>query len=321
MDALSKSRGNSKELPTAYDVAQKTVLPNRRSMRDVAAMAALMKSDGHYYSFGVERDAKRYQSAGMEMEVSGTRVTDMRTLETWAGSSVVITTGGLDDVCRLTEKSLPDPADVWKNFYVGDILSISKFVEEKFELGPWRLADLTEDDRYLAARERTRSAEREHTEYAHAMIEENQRLLVQLHMMRAESTSFLVSAGKLVYDRLIEHLAKSGEPILDLLEPCSPLEDILEEAYNIGISPRTSVLAPGMEKAFYDNLIKAGLESDISAFSKLSNLWRRAAELGIGIDKWRLQNAVWGMLEDCASEPPDALLEFAGELGFALPGR
>jgi hypothetical protein len=321
LNDLKLSRGNTQDLPTAYDVVAEKVAPNVRSALNVAAMAALMRSDGRYYSFGIERETKRYQSAGMDMEISGMSVTDTRTSENWTGSSMVITTGGLDDVCRLTEHPLPDPEDVWKNFYAGDILSISRFIEEKFELGPWHLTDLTTDDRYLIARERTRNAEHDHTEYAHAMIEENQRLLVQLHMMHVESTSFLASAGKLVYTRLIEHLCKDAESILGLLEPDSPLEDILNEAYNIGVSPKTSVLAPGMEKAFYDNLVEADLKNDINAFSKLSKLWRRAVKLEIKIDKWRLQNAVWGMLEETTSEPAGALLEFAGELGFALPGR
>jgi hypothetical protein len=50
-------------------------------------------------------------------------------------------------------------------------------------------------------------------------------------------------------------------------------------------------------------------------------LLKRARALGMTIDKWKLQNMVWGMLEERASAPSKALLEFAGELGFALPGN
>lgn len=321
LDDLKKSRGNTAELPTAYNVVTETVLPNRRSVRSVAAMAALMRTESSYYSFAIDRETKRYQSAGMDMYVSGMSVTDKRTLEDWSGHSMVITSGGLDDVCRLTEKTPPDPAEVWKHYYIGDILSISKFVEDKFELGPWRLTDLTKDDRYGISRERTANAEKMHAQYAQQMLEENQRLLVQLHMMNVETTPFLASAGRLVFAKLIERLLEDTESILDLLAHGSPLEDILNEAYNIGITPTTSVLAPGMENAFYDNLVEADAKNDTKAFSKLSGLWRRAAELEIGIDKWRLQNAVWGMLEEKTSAPPDELLEFAGELGFAIPGR
>jgi hypothetical protein len=318
---LKRVKGNTPEMPTAYAVAASAVFPNRRSIRSIAAMASLMKADRDYYAFGIDRKVRRYQSANMDMEVSGMVVTDKRTLESWTGSSMVMTTGGLDDVCRLTEKTPPAPEDVWKNFYVGDIFSITKFIEEKFEFGPWHFTDITTDDRYLIARERTKNAEKEHTEYAHVLIEENQRLLVQLHLMNVASTSFLASAGKLVYSRLVEQLCDGTDSILDLLERGSRLEEILSEAYNMGIVPSTSVLAPGMEKAFYDNLVEADIKNDEAAFLKLSNCWRRAVELEIGIDKWRLQNVVWGMLEEKTSEPPDTLLEFAGELGFALPGR
>jgi hypothetical protein len=89
----------------------------------------------------------------------------------------------------------------------------------------------------------------------------------------------------------------------------------------MGIDPSVSELAPGREAAFYDNLVRAGERDDEDAFAELLELWNRAAALGIAIDKWRLQNAVWEMLEERASAPSKALLGFAGKLGFALPGR
>ena len=320
LNDLLNSHGNTSEFPTAYDVVDKCVKPNIRRISDVAAMAALKKYPKRYYSYGIDRDSKRYQSAGLDMDISSISVTDLCTSENWIGSAVVITTGGLDDVCRLTQKPVPDPKSVWKNFYVGNILTISKFVEEHFELGPWQLTDLTEDDRYSVARNRIIDVEKENLEYTYVKIRENQRLLVQLHMMSVESASFLAPAGRLVYGRMLEHLAKGTESILDLLEPGSELENILNEAQNMGINPKTSVLAAGMEEAFYDNLINTDLKNDTKVLLKLSRLWRRAIELDIEIDKWRLQNAIWDMLESHTLIPQPALLELAGELGFALPG-
>jgi hypothetical protein len=138
--------------------------------------------------------------------------------------------------------------------------------------------------------------------------------------MKVESTPFLASAGKLVYSREMENLRDGAESILDLLTPGSKFESLISEAAGMGIDPFVSELAPGMELAFYDNLIRADGRNDEKAFAGLLELWKRAGILGIVIDKWRLQNAVWGMLEERASAPSDALLEFAGELGFALPG-
>jgi hypothetical protein len=321
MRDLKNARGNSSELPTGFDVVEKTVTPNKRTIRDIAAAASLLKAEKNYYSYVVKRNIQSYPSANMDMDVSALRVTDARTLEEWKGNSMVITSGGLDDVCRLSEGALPNPADVWKNFYVGDIFSISRFIEREFEFGPWHFADLTTDDKYAVAKERTRNAEKEHMEYAHQLMGENQRLLVQLNLMKVESTSFLASVGEFVYTRLIEELDEKSEHILDLLDHSSQLEKILTEAHNIGISPKVSVLAPRMEKAFYDNLVKADKKNDETAFSKLLTQWRRAVELGVEIDKWELQNVVWSMLEERTSAPPDVLLELAGELHFALPGR
>jgi hypothetical protein len=317
---LKGVRGNTAEMPTAYDVLSRTVIPNRRSIRDIAAAASLLKAGKKYHSFTIDRDVRSYPSASMNLEVSCVNVTDARTLADWTGNSMVITSGGLDDVCRLSEKALPDHDEVWRQFYVGDIFSISKFIESEFEYGPWHFADLTPDDRDLIARERTRNAEKEHMEYAHTLLEDNQRLLVQLNLMNAGATSFLVTAGEFVYTRLIDDLCLGAESVLDLLERGSRLELLLMEAHNVGIAPKVSVLAPRMEQAFYDNLVEADRENDENAFLKLLTQWRRAVELEIDIDKWRLQNVVWGMLEEKTEAPSGTLLELAGDLGFAIPG-
>jgi hypothetical protein len=321
MKDLKMVRGNTAGLPTAHDVMVKTVFPNRRTLRDIAAMASLMKADKRYYAYGIERDVHTYSSAGISMEVAEMTVTDTRTFETWRGGSMVFVTGGLDDVCRLMEGELPDKAEMWKYFYMGDIFSVSRFIEDKFELGPWRLSDLTADDGRVIARERTRNAEEEYMEYARALLDENQRLLAQLHLMRVESAPFLTSVGEFVYTRLIERLCEKTESILDLLESGSKLEDLITRASDIGITPRLSTLAPNMEDAFCAEVLNAYKKNDENAFVKLLRRWRMAAEFGIDIDKWRFQNIVLEMLEKSATELPGVLLKLAGELGFALPGR
>jgi hypothetical protein len=321
MKDLKTVRGNTAELPTAYDVMVKSVFPRRRTLRDIAAMASLTRADKRYYAYGIERGVHTYSSAGMSVEVAELTVTDTRTFETWRGGSIVAATGGLDDVCRLTEGELPDKAGMWKNFHMGDIFSISKFIEDKFELGPWHFSNLTIDDSFVIARERTRNAEEGYIEYARGLIEENQRLLAQLHLMRVESAPFLMSAGEFVYTGLIERLRGKTETALDLLESGSELEEIIGRARDIGITPRLSALAPDMESAFCGGILSACEKNDESAFVRLLSQWRMAAGLGINIDKWRLQNIVWEMLERSTAEPAGVLLKFAGELGFALPGR
>ncbi|MDR1137303.1 MAG: DUF3536 domain-containing protein [Synergistaceae bacterium] len=321
MRDLKTVRGNTAELPTAYDVMVKMVLPNRRTIRDIAAMASLMKIDKKYYAYGIERNVRHRSSVNINMEMAEMTVTDTRTLETWHGGSMVISTGGLDDVCRLTETEVADMAKLWKSFYMGDIFSISKFIEDKFEFGPWHLSNLTVDDGRLVAAERTRSAEKEYMEYARALIDENQRLLAHLHLMHVETAPFLTSVGEFVYTMLIEELCEKAESTLSLLESGSRLEEIMRKARDIGITPHLNSLAPDMENAFYNFLTEAYKKNDENKLMKLLRQWRIAAGLGIGVDKWRLQNVVWEMLEKHTTELPNILLELAGEMGFALPGR
>ncbi|MDR0654369.1 MAG: DUF3536 domain-containing protein, partial [Synergistaceae bacterium] len=320
LDDLKRARGNTDELKTGLDVVRHTVFPNRRSIRDVAAMASLMKTGRDFCTFKISRDVKVYQTANVKMEATEEEVLDTRTLESWRGGAMVMASGGLDDVCRLSEKGVPNRSEVLETFCAGDIFSITRYIEQNFEFGPWRFAGLTIDDKRKIVGERTRNAEREHAEYARTIIHENQRMLVQLNLMKVESTPFLASAGKLVYSRKIEELRDAAESVLDLLRPDSELESLMSEALSMGIDPSVSALAPGMERAFYDNLAEADERDDENAFAGLLELWKRAKALGITIDKWRLQNVVWGMLEERVSAPSNALLGIAGELGFALPG-
>jgi hypothetical protein len=321
LNALERAHGNTEELRSGLDVVKRAVFPNRRSISDVAAMASLMKAGRDFYAFKISRGVNVYRSANIEMEVTEEEALDTRTLESWRGGAVVTVSGGLDDVCRLSEKGVPNRSEMSEIFFAGDIFSVTEYVERNFELGPWHFADLTADDKREIARERTRAAEREHAEYARTILHENRRMLARLNSMKVETTPFLASAGKLVYSRKMEELRCTAESVLDLLRPGSELESLISEARGMGIDAPVSELAPGMEIAFYDNLVGAYERDDENAFDGLLELWKRTAALGIIIDKWRLQNAVWGMLEERASAPSKALLEFAGELGFALPDR
>ena len=66
MEELKKSVGNTKALPTGYDVMQKCVLPLHRDAKDIAAFAALRDAGFHYYSFRVERDDHTHSSGSCD---------------------------------------------------------------------------------------------------------------------------------------------------------------------------------------------------------------------------------------------------------------
>jgi hypothetical protein len=254
----------------------------------------------------------------MGLSVSKLTVSDIRTLESWSGASAVLSNSGLDDVCRLSEDDIPSQKDVWRNFYIGDIFSISNYLENIFEVGPWHFRDLPQDDRDLVAAERTKFAEQYHLESAENLLENNQRLLVQLNMMGVESSSFLHAAVSFVYEQKVKGLADDAGSILDLLRPESRLNVLLEEAHSMGIYPEVSVLAPGMERAFRDQLVDAKDKNDDDVYAETLFLWKRAAEMKINIDKWLLQDTMWEILEENNAMPSETILDLAGALGFAM---
>jgi hypothetical protein len=321
LNDLKSAPGNTAEMPTGYAVMTRAVIPLKRTMRDIAASMALLSRDKAYYAFRGKSDSRNYPSGDFDLRVANMEITDTRTLERWNGTSAVISTGGLDDVCRLAEKSAPDQKDIWQNFYEGDIITISRFLEESFEFGSWHFSDVPVNDRDGIALERTKSAEQEHLELAVGMLENNHRLLVQLRMMEVGSSRFLKAAADFVYGHKLQEMADESEDILGLLEPGSKLGILLEEAHSIGIFPVASALAPALEKAFHDKLLEILDEGDESGYAAILKLWRSAADLGINIEKWSLQNKIWSILVEYKSDPPASVIELAGALGFAVPSR
>jgi hypothetical protein len=318
---LKKAPGNTADAPTGYDVMMKYVMPLKRSVRDVAASAALMSSGSSYYTFRVKSGGRAYPSGDMGLSVARMTASDVRTLDSWSGASVVFSTGGLDDICRLTEKDAPSQRDTWSAFYTGDIISITQYLEKSFELGPWRFKDLPQDDREIVASERTKGAEREHMEYAEELLESNQRLLVQLDMIGVYSSPFLHAAASFVYEQKMKDLATDVLNILDLLEPESRLEVLLDEAHRMGVYPEVSALAPAMATAFREKLISAMNSDGEDAYSEVLALWRRAMELRIEIGRWSIQNRIWAILGRRETTLSNVVLDLAGALGFATPEK
>jgi alpha-amylase/alpha-mannosidase (GH57 family) len=318
---LKSAPGNTSEMPTGHAVITRSVIPLKRVLRDIAASAALLSKDKAYYAFRIKSDSRHFPSGDFDLRVAGMEIADTRTLETWNGTSAVISTGGLDDVCRLAEKAVPNQKDIWQNFYEGDIMTISKFLEESFEFGSWHFSDVPVNDRDGIASERTKSAEQEHLELAEGLLDDNHRLLVQLRMMEVSSSQFLKAAADFVYEHKLQLMTRDSGDILDLLKLGSKLEILLEDAHSIGIFPVTSVLAPALEKAFHDKLLRASEDRDEPGYAVILELWRRAAGLGINIGKWSLQNKMWDILGGYKADPPAVAIELAGELGFAIPGH
>ena len=319
MNDLEGAAGNTKESPTGRDVA-KSVLEQRRDIADVAASAALVAGEGRFYSFHVASSSYSYPSGDMSLRISDMTLTDTRTLERWRGGAAVLSTGGLDDVCRLTRRGLPGEKDVWGEFYQGDIMSISRYIEGNFEMGPWHLKDLPFDDKNAVAAERTKLAERGHLDHAEELLSDNQRLLVQTTIMGVPHSPFLQVATELVFRHRIDELCNETGDILELLRPWSALERLLDEARSMGVYPSVSALAPRMESAFRDALADP-LGAGSHTVEELLELWARAAGLNIEIDKWRLQNRMWAILEGQNANLSGTILKMAAVLGFATPAK
>lgn len=316
---LEEARGNRSDLPTARAVLERKMLPRKRSLEDLAATSALLDTSGAYYAFFIRSSTRTLPSGDLTLRLSDLEVTDTRTGASWSGSAAVLSSGGIDDVCRLSSAPLGDEGTLRQGFYRRDLISLGGFLEEHFPLGPWHLDILAADDRLLVAGERTRHAELRHMDAAEDVLAGNWRLLVQLHDIGTPPPAFLSAAATLVFRERLASMAQEVSQVLDLLEPGSPLDALLEEAHSMGLAPELSLFAPRLAEAFHDELHRLRYSAADGSLDRLLRLWRRARELDIPVNPWRLQNEVWRFLERSSEDAARTWLPLAGELGFATP--
>ena len=316
---LEEARGNCPDLPNGRAVLERKMLPRRRSLEDLAATAALLDTSGAYYAFFVRSATRTLPSGDLALRVSDLEITDARTGASWSGSAAVLSSGGIDDVCRLSPAPLGDEETLRRGFYRKDLISLGSFLEEHFPLGPWHLDVLAPDDRLMVAGERTRHAELRHMDTAQDILTANWRLLVQLHDIGTPPPAFLEAASTLVFRERLAGMARQVSHVLDLLEPDSPLLTLLEEAHSMGLAPELSLFAPRLAEGFHDELHRLRTAPDEKILDRLLRLWRVARDLDIPVNPWRLQNEIWRSLERAEERTARRWLPLARELGFATP--
>ncbi len=316
---LRKAEGNRPELPRGDVVLDQLVLPSRRSLRDVATQAALLGVSSSYYAFTVDQTSHTISGGDLFLRLSDLSVEDHRTNRRWKGSACVLSSGGLGDVCRLREDDLPPLRPFKRLFYEGDLLELSRQMENHFPLGPWKLGILPQDDREMVARERSIEAEERWSEQTTEITDESKRLLVQLHSIGVSAPPFLRAAAELSFRSHLQELVEASSTVLDLLSENSPLETLLEEAHSMGLEPELSVLAPHLARELHNALrAQRNVEEEAVLRRVLAHL-ERIRELHITLDLWRIQNEMWRLLESEKERTSGTLLNLAAFLGFAVP--
>jgi hypothetical protein len=108
--------------------------------------------------------------------------------------------------------------------------------------------------------------------------------------------------------------------LVELLEPGSPLGNLLEEAHALGVEPELSLLNPRLGDFFHDRLEDHRLgRSSEAPYGELLALFRRTQELGMDPSLWRGQNELWRLLEGAGRTPGEEMLALARAWGFATP--
>jgi len=350
MEDLGAAEGNRPAFPTGAAVLEKMVAPGRRSLEDLAAVAMLRRGwespfkkagaplpdrEGGPRSPAVQMvvQGRSWTSGELVLRGANLRLADRRTGEVWTGSGVVLSSGGLDDVCHLRREETPSFEGLRRVFFEGDLMALGRTIERTFPLGPWHLDVLSRDDRWAVARDRCVQAEQSQRGEACHALEDFKRLLMRLHSIGVEPPAILRAAAELCLSEQVRDLVKRGEEtrsaeggrgldraLLELMEPGSPLGNLLEEAHALGVEPELSLLNPRLGDFFHDRLEDHRLgRSSEAPYGELLALFRRTQELGMDPSLWRGQNELWRLLEGAGRTPGEEMLALARAWGFATP--
>lgn len=317
---LELAKGNTREGADGRMVVERFVFPQRVSLEAAAAISSLLDKEGSYHSFKVTSETKKYPSGDLCLKASRMSVVDTGTGAAWKGNAIVFSAGGLDDVCRLSVRNNPTDSDIRKFFYASDILRISRYLEETYELGPWNFTDLPEDSKLHIADVIVEKAESQQLDAAKEILETNQRLMVQLQLLKVASPAIFSAAANLVFREKINELSETEPSVLNLLKQGSSLILLLSEAKSLGVISDLSFLAPRIEKEMNVVVGDNFLVQDEGVYDKIIYFLQKAKELGIQLDLYDLQNQVWRVLESRSASPSRVILNLAAELNFAVPG-
>ena len=350
---LTAAEGNRPTFATGAEVLEKMVAPGRRSLEDLAA-AALLRRDvaslpqeegtelperGESFRHSAVRfslKGRSWTSGELMLRGANIRVSDRRTGETWTGSGAVLSSGGLDDVCRLRREETSSFEELRRAFFEGDLLALGRTVEKNFPLGPWHLDVLSRDDREAVARERCSQAENAQRGDACHVLEDFKRLLMRLHAIGVEPPAILRTSAEFCLSAQVRDLVQRGRrdvergdegaagvfsrTVATLLEPGSPLVNLLEEAHALGMEPELSLLRPRLECFFHDRLEDHRLgRSSEAPYAALLAVFQRTGELRMTLNLWRAQNELWRLLEEVGNAPGEDMLALARAWGFATP--
>ena len=317
---LETAKGNTLEGKNGKAVVEQYVFPQRENIETIAAAVALLDKKESYYSFGISSETKKYPSGDLCLKTSTLTIADTCSGDVWKGNAVVFSMGGLDDVCRLTQKNNPTDAEIRKYFYAADILSLSRYLEQTYELGPWNFTDLPQDSKIHIADSIMERTESQHYDIAEEFLEMNHRLMVQLQLLKITPPPILSAAADLVFRRKIDMLSTATTTsILDLLKPDSPLCLLLDDARSLGTTSNLSFLAPRIIDEINSTVEENFLEQEESVYNTVIYFLQRAKELGIPLQLWHLQNKIWRILETKTAAPSRVVLALANELNFAVP--
>ena len=319
LNELATAKGNTPEGENGKAVVEQYVFPQRENIETIAAAAALLEKKESYYSFGISSETKKYPSGDLCLKTSTLTIADTCSGEVWKGNAVVFSMGGWDDVGRLSEKNNPTDAEIRKYFYAADILSLSRYLEQTYELGPWNFTDLPQDSRLHIADSIMERTETQQYEVAKEFLEMNHRLMVQLQLLKITPPPILSAAADLVFKREISTLSASTASILELLKPGSPLCLLLDDARSLGTTSNLSFLAPRITEEINAAAEDNFLAKDESVYNTIIYFLQRAKELKIPLQLWHLQNQIWRILETQTAAPSRVILTLANELNFAVP--
>ena len=325
---LEKATGNKSHRADGARVYNEIVKPSVADLKKGLAHYGISSLIEDYaaaqriFSFDFDRkDYRRENNAARTLAVGAVNVRSAITREELDGLFVVLHLGGYDFHCAVRERP-PEEAleDLKEKLFrsLGDdsTRDLLQAIDAGVAGESFALKDLFNDERRKIGRLLTKDALDRSRDHYRRIYEESRDVMRLLMSMKIPAPESLKRAAEYVLThRLTEACVELKRETLSETQLSEVATSVLREADSLGCKVDLSGLKEALEQIIYSRLEAYRANSEESRAESALHFLRLAARLSVGLDKWRLQNLFWELVNEkgAKTESSQALMDEVGD--------
>jgi len=319
---LEKAPGNKPHLANGAKVYEGIVKPSVSDLKKGLAHYGISSLVEEYapqqriFSFQFERKDYRSEKIGARtLAVGAVKVRSTITNEQFDGVFVVLHLGGYDFHCVVREglpaedyESLKDK--LCRGLAEESTRNLLHAIDACVDGDTFALKDLFNDERRKIGRLLLKDALERSRDHYRRIYEESRDVMRLLASMKIPAPESLKRATEYVLSQRLEHACvELKQEALSEAQLSEVAASVFREAESLGCKVDFSGLKEALEQLVYSRLEAYRANRDAGSAESAIHFLRLADQLGVSLDRWRLQNLFWELLNE-----PGEISEAAGSL-------